>query len=211
MSALLKNYFAYTSVPKVLLVINILAALAYFGVISLLMPAGNIVLFALLILGEVFHVWQVVGYTLTIWNTEKMPKLFEHQYEPVDVFITVAGEPVEIVRETALAAMAMRYPDFRVFLLNDGLVAKKDNWQDIEALAKDLGIGCVTRTVPGGAKAGNINNALRETKSPFVVVFDADHVPHTNFLEKTRGYSFSVECIPYSNYRKNNISNLRNN
>jgi cellulose synthase (UDP-forming) len=53
----------------------------------------------------------------------------------VDVFITVAGEPVSIVEETVEAARRMLYPNFEVYILNDGKVANKDNWRDIEALA----------------------------------------------------------------------------
>ncbi len=82
----------------------------------------------------------------------------------------------------------MEYPSFSVYLLNDGLVAKRDNWREMEELAVELGITCITRDVPGGAKAGNINNALRQTSSPYVVVFDADHVPHADFLSQTMGY-----------------------
>ena len=87
----------------------------------------------------------------------------------------------------------MRYAQKKVCLLNDGFVAKKENWRDIELLARDLRaeglpVECITRTTPGGAKAGNINNALRYTESPLVAIFDADHVPHRDFLEKTVGY-----------------------
>jgi cellulose synthase (UDP-forming) len=107
---------------------------------------------------------------------------------PVDVFITVAGEPLRVVEETIRAAKAMDYPDFRVFVLNDGLVAGKDNWQEIETLASVLGVTCITRRRAGGHKAGNINHALQLTRAPFVAVFDADHVPHPDFLRQTMGY-----------------------
>jgi cellulose synthase (UDP-forming) len=182
------HHFAETSTPKALLVFNIVATLLYFGLITFYFPVGNPVLFGFLIFGEVFHVWQLISFTLTIWDTEKIPALTGTITEPVDVFITVAGEPVEIVRETARAALAMRYPKSSVYILNDGYVAQKENWRDMEYLAEELGVRCITRTVPGGAKAGNINHALRVTHSPFVVIFDADHVPHADFLEKTMGY-----------------------
>ncbi len=183
-----KTHFLQTQVPRQLLAFNILASLAYFLLLAFHFAIGNKYLFAMLLFGEVFHLWQVIGFTLTIWNTECNPKMKSTITDPVAVFITVAGEPVEIVRETAIAAKNMEYPNFDVYLLNDGYVAKKENWQAIEALAKELGIQCVTRKVPGGAKAGNINNGLRETTAPFMVVFDADHVPHKDFLEKTMGY-----------------------
>ncbi len=183
-----KNEFLESNVSKSLLSLNIFLAVVYFASILLLFPKGNSILFWVLIAGEIFHLWQLLTYIYTVWDTSYMPASDPKFQEPVDVFITVTGEPVDIVEETVRAALAIEYPTFRIYILNDGYVAKKDNWREIEALAKDLGVGCITRKIPGGAKAGNINNALRETRSPFVAVFDADHVPHPDFLKKTMGY-----------------------
>jgi cellulose synthase (UDP-forming) len=130
----------------------------------------------------------------------------------VDVFITVAGEPVELVERTVAAARAMDYPNFQIYILNDGFVAGKDNWRDIESLAAHWGVHCITRTVPGGAKAGNINNALKLSYSPLVAIFDADHVPHANFLAKTAGYftdrkvGFVQTPQFYKNYAENYLT-----
>ncbi|OYX96892.1 MAG: hypothetical protein B7Y78_02910 [Caulobacter sp. 35-67-4] len=55
----------------------------------------------------------------------------------------------------------------------------------MEILAERLGIHCITRTEPGGAKAGNINNALRQTRNPLVVIFDADFCPRADFLAQS--------------------------
>jgi cellulose synthase/poly-beta-1,6-N-acetylglucosamine synthase-like glycosyltransferase len=43
-------------------------------------------------------------------------------------------------------------------------------------------LAALPEKLPGGAKAGNINNGLSLTQSPFVAIFDADHVPHRDFL-----------------------------
>jgi cellulose synthase (UDP-forming) len=187
-SKLDKTSFLKGFVSKRLLFLNIVMAVVYFSVLSFGFEPGNHLLFYLLIAGEVFHLFQIIGYCITVWgSTLNAP--FDESFKPgVDIFITVCGEPTDIVRQTAKAALAIDYPDFKVYLLNDGLVAKKDNWQDIDQLAKQLGIVSITRTVPGGAKAGNINNALARTKNPYVVIFDADHVPHQDFLSKTMGF-----------------------
>jgi cellulose synthase (UDP-forming) len=173
---------------KKLLLLNATLATAYFGVITFGFSPGNRFLFALLIMGEAFHLFQILGYVYTVWEQHHKASFDDTFDAPVDVFITVAGEPVEIIEETARAAIAMDYPNFRVHILNDGYVAKKDDWKDVVMMARRLGINCITRTVPGGAKAGNINNALRQTTSPFVAIFDADHVPHSNFLSEMMGY-----------------------
>lgn len=186
--ALDKSSFLQNTATKTLLALNAFMAALYFVVITFAFKHGNPILFALLIAGEVFHLFQILGYCYTVWSKRFKAPFKRNFAEPVDIFITVCGEPTEIVRETAIAAKAMTYPNFKIYLLNDGFVAKKDNWRDIEALAKELHIGCITRKTPGGAKAGNINNGLAQTKSDYFVVFDADHVPHTNFLEEVMGF-----------------------
>jgi cellulose synthase (UDP-forming) len=173
---------------KILLGINAALALVYFLGLTFAFPLGNPWLFGLLVFGEVFHLFQVFTFLYTTANTEYEAPRFANHYPWVDVFITVAGEPLDIIEETALAARAMQYPHFSVWILNDGYVARKENWKEVEALAERLGVGCITRTIPGGAKAGNINHALQVTNGELVALFDADHVPHADFLLKTVPY-----------------------
>jgi len=175
-------------VSKGLLTANVAMAFIYFVILTFWFEKGNTYLYWFLIAGEVYHVWQIVMYCYTVWPRQRN-LFFDPDYRPaVDVFITVAGEPVDIVEKTIKAAKVMDYENFEVHILNDGYVAKKDNWRDVESLARTLGVGCITRKVPGGAKAGNINHALKNTSKPFVAVFDVDHVPHRDFLKKTLGY-----------------------
>lgn len=194
---------------KRLLLFNSLMALIYLTVISFGFNSGNVILFGLLIAGEIFHIFQILGYCYTIWDN-RLKAAFDDQFsEPVDVFITVCGEPVDIVRDTALAVLNMDYPHLNVYLLNDGLVAKQDNWYEIELLAKELGITAITRLIPGGAKAGNINNALSQTSSKYIAIFDADHVPHTDFLKKTMGYFINSKMgfVQTPQFYKNQATN----
>lgn len=174
---------------RAFLVTNVVLAVVYTLVISVAFEHGNWFLFGALLATELFHLVQIVGYCWTVWSRDTARPFDPSFAPPVDVFITVCGEPVDIVRETTRAALAMSYPvPFTVYLLNDGLVAGKDDWRDIEELADELGARCLTRVTPGGAKAGNINHALSRTSSPFFVVFDADHVPHPDFLTEVMGY-----------------------
>lgn len=189
--------FLQTKMRKTIILSAALLTIIYFIVITFMFVPSSWTLFGFLIFGEIFHTFQILTFLFTVWNTEYMPSKKDDAFaEEVDVFITVAGEPVDIVEETVRAAVAMEYPRFKVHILNDGFVAKKDNWQDIEALAKKYNIGCITRQIPGGAKAGNINNALRNTSSPYIAIFDADHVPHADFLKKTLTY-FADERVGY--------------
>lgn len=204
-----KKDFLKTESPKALLLLNAAMAVVYFVVLAFFFPIGNRFLFTLLIAGEIFHVWQVLTFIYTVWDTGYMAPCNERRTPPVDVFITVAGESVELVEETVRAAQRMDYPRFQIHLLNDGYVAKKKNWRDIEALAAKTGVHCITRTVAGGAKAGNINNALRLTVNPLVAIFDADHVPHRDFLKKTVSYFIdnTVGFVQTPQFYKNHSSN----
>jgi cellulose synthase (UDP-forming) len=207
-----RKEFLETRVPKQLLVLNGILALIYFSVLAFVFPIENKILFWLLIAGEVFHLWQVFTFLYTVWDTETKFKQDPTFQPPVDVFITVAGEPSELVEKTVRAAQAMNYPEFEIHILNDGFAAKKENWREIQALATRLNVNCITRTVGGGAKAGNINNALRLTKNPYVAIFDSDHVPHANFLAKTVPYfvnpnvAFVQTPQFYKNYGENYLT-----
>ena len=105
----------------------------------------------------------------------------------VDVYITTYNESTEILRSSILGAVNMRYPH-ATYVLDDGARA------DVAALAKALGARYIARSEHEHAKAGNINHALTETSGDFIAVFDADHVPHPQFLERTLQY-FTEERV----------------
>ncbi len=204
-----RSVYEGAQVPRSLLILSALMALVYLFIIAFAFERGNAVLFYLLVAGEVFHVWQLLTYVHTVWNMKTDPAFDPSFSSAVDIFITVAGEPAEVVEKTVRAAQAMDYPLFEIYILNDGFVAKKDNWREIEALARRLGVHCITRRTPGGAKAGNINNALDYTASSFLAVFDADHAPHQDFLRKTMGYFTDPKMafVQTPQYYKNRTEN----
>jgi cellulose synthase (UDP-forming) len=91
------------------------------------------------------------------------------------------NESVNLLRHTLLAATRMEYPH-QTWLLDDG------NRPEMAALAKELDCRYLARTENTDAKAGNLNHALAQSHADFVAVFDADHVPHKDFLNKTLGF-----------------------
>jgi len=212
----MKPTIAYKEVNNFLIWINMLMAAIYISWWFNLSHVGDPVLYGLLFFGEIFHVATAVLFWYTIKpgkQKEFAPAITLKEFTPsVDIYITVAGEPVDIVRRTVLHANKLDYPNFKVHILNDGYVAKKDNWQEIEQLAKELNIGCITRKTPGGAKAGNLNNALRQTEGEIVVIFDADMAPHPEFLQKMIPYfadpktGFVQSPQYYNNHHTNSIT-----
>ncbi|MDB5254651.1 MAG: hypothetical protein JWL92_27 [Candidatus Nomurabacteria bacterium] len=204
------NDFLGASVSKILIAINAIFAVIYFCVLVFFFPIGNVALFGFLVLGELFHMWQLFTFLYTVWERKKTAAPNPNYYPAVDVYITVAGEPISIIEETLKGIKAMDYPAFDIFVLNDGFVAQKDNWQEVEGLANRYGATAITRRVGGGAKAGNINNAVKETRNAFIAIFDADHVPHPDFLKKTMPH-FSDENVGFvqsPQYYKNFNTNL---
>ncbi|MDB5179744.1 MAG: hypothetical protein JWN12_376 [Candidatus Saccharibacteria bacterium] len=175
-------------VSKFLLLLNVVLSVIYFYCIVAVFPIGNWSLFAVLVLSEAFHVWQVFGFIHTVWYRKREKKFDAHFQPHVAIFITVCGEPEGIIESTVIAAKAMNYPHFSIYILNDGKVANRSNWKEAEIIASKQNVTCITRTIPGGAKAGNINHASALTNEPYIVVFDADHTPKPEFLQETMGY-----------------------
>ncbi len=203
-------FLNYVQAKKLLLINGLLAAF-YFVALILLFQRGGIYLYLILILGEVFHVWQLFTLIHASWDTRVSAPFAKTFEAPVDIYITVAGEPIEIVRKTVLAAMRIDYPFSHVYILNDGKVAGKKNWRQIENIPNQTDPGkvsCITRTEPGGAKAGNINHALKLTTSPFIAILDCDHVPKKNFLKAMAGYFIDpkVAFVQSPQYYRNHTS-----
>jgi cellulose synthase/poly-beta-1,6-N-acetylglucosamine synthase-like glycosyltransferase len=105
----------------------------------------------------------------------------------LDVFVTVCGEPAQMVERTLCAALAIEYPH-RTYLLNDGFLADMDNWEEIELLAKRYGVRSFMRSAGRRGKAGNLNHALERTDGDFVVTIDADHLATPDLGDETLGY-----------------------
>jgi len=98
----------------------------------------------------------------------------------VDVFVTACNEPFPLIEECLSAACAIRYPH-RTWLLDDG------NSPTLRDLAARLGAGYLTRSDRNHAKAGNLNAALARTDGEIILVFDIDHVPEPDFLDRALG------------------------
>jgi cellulose synthase (UDP-forming) len=129
----------------------------------------------------------VLGFIQTIYPLRRPPVPMPPDsatWPEVDVLIPTYNEPLSIVRSTALAALNIDYPSdkMHVHLLDDG---RRDEFREF---CEQIGIGYVTRKDNLHAKAGNINRALTNLKSPLVAIFDCDHVPTRSFLQVTVGW-----------------------
>jgi len=141
-----------------------------------------------LLLAECYaFVALILGYLQVLWPLRRAPVPLPDEPEDwpaVDLLIPTYNEPLSLVRFTALAAMNIDWPadKLNVYILDDG------RREEFRAFAAEAGIGYMARDDNKYAKAGNINHALERLDSPYVAVFDCDHVPTRSFLQLTMGW-----------------------
>ena len=172
---------------RVRLAIAIAVPLAVFYLAWLLRPerVGDPVLYAVLVAAELFNLTQALGFWWTCARERSRRPLALHGalgIPEVDVFIPVYGEPLDVVEPTVAAARRMRGARVKAWVLDDG------GSDELRAMAERHGAGYIRRRSRTGAKAGNINHALRRTSAPYVVVLDCDHVPDEKLLLATLGH-----------------------
>ncbi len=129
----------------------------------------------------------VIAYFQTAWPLERKPVPLpkNNQLWPtVDVFITTFNEPLEVVKQTIFSAKNLDWPTdkLKVYLLDDG---RRDEFRKF---CFEAGINYITRDSNVNAKAGNLNNALAQTRGEFVAMFDCDHIPARSFLQVCMGW-----------------------
>jgi cellulose synthase (UDP-forming) len=152
----------------------------------------------LLIAAELYGVGTLfLAYFQTLKTRERKPidisDIPSDQWFTVDVYIPTYNEDVEIVRKTALAALALDYPTEkkRVYILDDGRAEKyRQRREQIRDMCDELGCILLTRDNNDHAKAGNINTALHKTTGDLVLILDCDHIPMRCFLKETVGFFY---------------------
>ncbi|HBR5528853.1 TPA: UDP-forming cellulose synthase catalytic subunit [Klebsiella pneumoniae] len=140
-----------------------------------------------LFLAEVYiWVMLLLNYLQTVWPLKRgivpLPDDMS-KWPTVDIYIPSYNEPLEVVRDTVLAAQCIDYPKdkMKIYLLDDG------KRSEFAVFAADVGVGYITRNDNKHAKAGNLNHALTLTQGELICVFDCDHVATRVFLQATVG------------------------
>ncbi|MDR5784809.1 UDP-forming cellulose synthase catalytic subunit [Caballeronia sp. LZ065] len=138
------------------------------------------------------YTWMILlfGFIQTAWPLDRKVSMLPADpalWPSVDVYIPTYNEPLAVVKPTLFAAQGIDWPadKLRIYLLDDG------HRPEFEALAREAGIGYITRDDNQHAKAGNINRALAKTQGDYIAIFDCDHVPTRSFLQATMGTFFA--------------------
>src|SRR5579863_305832 len=167
---------------RVLIVIALVFTVRYFywRVTATMNPAA-VWFFYLFLVAEMLNFVEAALFYFTTWkptNRSAQPIILDRT---VDVLITTYNEPVSLLRETILCAVSLEYPH-QTYVLDDG------NRPEVAEVARELNCTYIARQNNLGAKAGNLNNALKQTKGEFIVTLDADHVPMPGLIGELIGF-----------------------
>lgn len=140
----------------------------------------------LLIGAELFIFFHAVGYFLSTIKAKRRYRapqehlLAAFREPPVAVLIASFNESKTILEETLASVSALDYGRKTIYLVDDSTQEKART--GAEELAARYGVHLVRRAERRGYKAGAINDLLPSLQEPYLVIFDADTRPVSNFL-----------------------------
>lgn len=156
-----------------------------YGLVSLI---AGIALFVV----EFFGMIEAMIHYINMFTYQKfdVPVVPPQKYPHVDVFIATYNEPLDLVYKTINGCKYMDYPDKKkvhIYVCDDG------HRPEMKEMAEKAGVNYITRPDNAHAKAGNLNNALSVTQSPYILTLDADMIPKHDLLMRTIPYFVDQE------------------
>ena len=148
-------------------------------------------------------------FAFSLWDLDAqvVPRPQTHTDLRVGILVATYNEPAEVLFPTVAAAVALE-PKHETYVLDDG----KRPW--VQAMATSLGARYIAREDRTHAKAGNLNNALKQLDLDLIAVLDADHVAKAGFLTHTLGYfrdpRIAVVQTPQDFYNLDSFEHGRN-
>lgn len=174
---------------RLLAVATIISGLVYIVWLWFTINPRHPAMAGLFLTAEIFCLVLLVAATFTVWGLRyKPPEGLPVPHPPsVDVFVTVCGEPLRVLRATLDAVSRIEWVGpLTVYVLDDG------NDPRVRSQAQRRGFQYVTRrgtdAPQGHAKAGNLNFGLARSAGELILVLDADQVPQPSILRAMAGY-----------------------
>ena len=130
---------------------------------------------------EAYGLMVFILYAFMAWRLVYPVPPKPNRSPTVDMLIPTYNEPVDVLRATLAGCAKIRYPH-RTYVLDDG------GREEVRVLAANFNCEYIARPTHEGAKAGNLNYALRRTNGELIVTLDADHIPLPGFLDETIGF-----------------------
>ncbi|NLX22569.1 MAG: glycosyltransferase [Phycisphaerae bacterium] len=142
-----------------------------------------------LLLAEAFVLVHALGYVLSLtralWFHPKLPAAIlksPEDFPHVDVLMAARHEPREVLERTLTTLVGLSYPNTTVWLLDDSSDPRYQT--EADELAQQFGVRLFRREERHGAKAGIINDCLKQLTGAYVAIFDADQNPMPFFLNR---------------------------
>lgn len=193
-------------VLRLMIIIGLITMVIFF--VWLLKPEhfGQTWLYYLLLLIMFFSALKVFAEWYHYFNIKiPIPPANSKRFS-VDIFTTYCpGEPIEMIEETLTAIKAIKYP-------HESYLCDESDSPYLKEFCRKLGVHHVTRNNRIDAKAGNINNALKQSNGEICVILDPDHVPQPDFLDPIIPYfadpkiGFVQIVQAYKNIRESIVS-----
>lgn len=137
--------------------------------------------FWVLWLAELFGLLSLALFVLNTWHKAPSKQTSDFVLGRVATLIPTFDEDKTVVLPTILGAMEIVEND-EVWVLDDG------NREWLRKTCDELGVYYIARESSENAKAGNINNALRQIDAEFLFIVDADHVPNSQSAKILKRY-----------------------
>lgn len=189
---------------QLLIAMGLLFMVAFLWVYFQPQNRGHTGLFILLTVSVLFKLLRLLHEWYHYWRVKPVRPPAIARSWTVDILTTYCpGEPVEMVVNTLHALQRITYPH-ATYLCDEA-----DNAY-LRQVCHDLGVIHVTRTHKTDAKAGNINNALRQATGEICLIIDPDHVPVPDFLDHVLPYFNNptvgfVQCVQGYYNRKESV------
>ncbi|WP_018618554.1 glycosyltransferase family 2 protein [Spirosoma luteum] len=187
---------------RVLICIGLLFMAAFLWVYFQPQNRGVSWLFILLTISVLFKLLRLLHEWYHYWRVKPTTTPETTRTWTVDVLTTYCdGEPKEMVVNTLRAIQRITYPH-TTYLCDEA------NDPYLQQVCAELGVIHVTRQVKIDAKAGNINNALRQATGEICLIIDPDHIPVPDFLSRVLPHFDNpvvgfVQCVQgYYNHKE---------
>lgn len=148
---------------------------------------------AFVLLGvEVFILIHTIGYFLNIARSFKSKKIQKEifslthiklkEHPSVALLVAARHEPKKVLEETFISLRNLTYTNKEIFFLDDS--SDEQYKKEAEELARRFHLTLFRRQERHGAKAGIINDCLKTLNHTYIAIFDADHCPLPEFLDR---------------------------
>jgi cellulose synthase (UDP-forming) len=147
----------------------------------------DIIFIIIFLSGEFYFMILSLGYMLTILNITKKTNISLKYKIPIEepsvaVIVAARHEPKNILENTFSTLKALDYGNKHIYFLDDS--SDETFIKDADELSRQYEVNLYRRKERHGAKAGIINDFLKNAGEKYIVIFDADQNPVPDFIKK---------------------------